>query len=129
MFAVAKKIRPVEATPPRQIPARGKVEANTSTWRERVSNELETRGRGAHADLVRHMKERHPKFSSGHLTELLAPDEKAGQARYSRYIGEINRYLWPDEFAAEIQPELEAVLRTMDADAQLRLADFLKSRK
>lgn len=126
MFAVAKKIRPVEATSPRQIPARGKIEANTPEWRERVTKELEGRGRGAAADLVRHLKERHPKFSSGYLAEMLGPDEKPGQARFSRYIPEINRYLWPSEFQAEIEPALVTILRTMNSGEQLSLAEFLR---
>ncbi len=94
MFAVAKRSKPVAANSARQIPT-PKVVANTPEWRARVNRELDSRGRGARADLTRHLKEKHPTFSSGQLTEILGPDEKPGQKRYSQYIDEIDRYLWP----------------------------------
>lgn len=124
MYAVAKKIRQVAPAEPEQIPPREKVEANTPAWRERVIGELDARGRGSRADLVRHMKTRFSGFSSGHLTELLGPDEKPGQARYSRYIDEINRYLWPHEFRA-IDDGLLRILRMMEPTEQKSLAEFL----
>lgn len=94
MFAVAKRSKPIAGSSARQIPV-AKVSANTPEWRLRVNTELDSRGRGARADLTRHLKEKHPTFSSGQLTEILGPDEKPGQKRYSQYIGEIDRYLWP----------------------------------
>ena len=124
MYAVAKKIRVVGAADGGQIPSREKIEANTPAWRERVSNELDERGRGARAELVRHMRTRFSGFSSGHLTELLGPDERPGQVRYSRYIAEINRHLWPAEFA-DIDEALLRTLRTMDLGEQRALAEFL----
>ena len=124
MFAVAKKIRTMGTASQVQIPAQEKVEANTPAWRDRVSAELDARGRGARAELVRHMKTRFPGFSSGHLTELLGPDERPGQARYSRYIAEINRHLWPLEFG-DIDETLLRTLRSMDAAEQRALAEFL----
>lgn len=124
MYAVAKKIRTLGADAPGQIPAREKMRANTPAWRERVSSELDARGRGARAELVRHMKTRFPGFSSGHLTELLGPDERPGQARYSRYIDEIDRFLWPAE-SGDIDETLLHELRAMDLEKQRALAEFL----
>lgn len=132
MYAVAKKIRTVAASPPGPIPSRKKVEAepNTPEWRERVSTELDARGRGARAELVRHMNARgYRSFSSGHLTELLGPDERPGQVRWSRYVAEINRYLWPEEHAGEVDESLLRTLRTMTLDEQRALAEFLAARK
>jgi hypothetical protein len=126
MYAVAKKIRTVGPANAGQIPAREKIEANTPEWRNRVSHELDTRGRGARADLVRYMKTRFPGFSTGHLTELLGPDERPGQARYSRYIAEINRHLWPLEFG-DIDETLLRTIRTMAPSEQRALAEFLAS--
>lgn len=126
MYAVAKKIRTVGSVSTGQIPAREKVETNTPEWRDRVIGELDARGRGSRADIVRHMKTRFPGFSSGHLTELLGPDERPGQIRYSRYITEINRYLWPTE-EAPIDEILLRTIRTMDAIEQRALAEFLAS--
>lgn len=124
MYAVAKKIRTVGPANAGQIPAREKIEANTPAWRERVIGELDDRGRGARAELVRYMQTKFSGFSSGQLTELLGPDERPGQVRYSRYIAEINRHLWPAEFA-DIDDGLLRTIRTMDAAEQRALAEFL----
>lgn len=124
MFEVAKNFKHVDETaaPSREISSR--VEPNTSTWRKRVKDELDARGRGARAGLVRHLKARHPAFSTGHLTDTLADDEKQGQKRYSQYVSEINRYLWPSE-STEIDERLMQVLRSMDRESQRALADTL----
>lgn len=94
MFAVAKKSRPIGAQAPREIPG-PRVSANTTEWRTKANAELDARGRGARADLTRHLRSRYPTFSSGQLTDILGNDEKPGQKRYSQYIDDINQYLWP----------------------------------
>lgn len=127
MFATVKKIRSVGAGSGVPIPARGKVEANTPEWRGRVELELSKRPRGEQAKIVEYVQRTYPKFSTGTMSGLLADDEKPGQARYSRYIPLINRYLWPQENA--IVPPLAEILRRMDPDEQRSLAEFLALRK
>ena len=134
MYAVAKKIRHVAADSDGQIPAQEKIEANTPEWRARVSEELNRRDResgrtrGARADLVRHMKTRFSGFSTGQLTELLGPDERPGQVRYSRYVPEISRYLWPDE-AKGINPTLLREIRGLDSEKQDALLNLIATWK
>lgn len=125
MFATVKKIRTVGPASSGQIPPT-KVEANTADWRARVKAELEKRPRGEQAKIVEFVQRWYPRFSAGTMTGLLAPDEKPGQQRYSRYIPLINRYLWPNEFA-EMDPALESVIKTMPLDEQRALAEFLKT--
>lgn len=139
MFAVAKKSKPVAPSGTRQIPA-PTVVANTPEWRGKVNAELDARGRGARADLTRHLKEKHPTFSSGQLTEILGPDEKPGQKRYSQYIPEIEAYLWPRlmplspdtgevkyliEGIANLDKNLVRLMVDLDPDEQHALAQFI----
>lgn len=123
MLVTVKKIRTVRPSPGGQIPPT-KVEANTSEWRERVQAELAKRPRGEASRVVRYVQRWFPKFSTGTMTGLLADDEVPGQLRHSKYIPLINRYLWPDEFA-EIDPNLERVIKTMPIEEQRALAEFL----
>lgn len=127
MFAIVKKVRTVANGSNGQIPP-SKVEANTHDWRTRVRTELDKRPRGEHAKIVEFVQRWYPRFSAGTLTGLLADDEKPGQQRYSRYVGLINRYLWPEEFG-EVDEQLARVLRTMTIDEQRALADFLATRR
>jgi hypothetical protein len=125
---VVKRIRAVvPGSSPGKIPD-GKVEANTSEWRERVIKELDKRPRGEQARIVEFVQRKYPRFSTGTMSGLLANDEKPGQVRYSRFIPLINQYLWPEEFAP-VDEGLVKVLRTMSIDEQRALAEFLSSRK
>lgn len=129
MFAVAKKIRTVDGGSSGPIPARGKVEANTFDWRERVRTEIAKRPRGEQAKIVAFVQRWYPRFSTGTMSGLLSEEEHGvpGKHSYSRYIPLINRYLWPDE--ADIDEQLLVVLRRMDPDEQRKLAEFLATQK
>lgn len=144
MYAVAKKSKPVADPTARQIPPPRLVIANTQEWRLRVNETLNARGRGARADLVRHLKERYPTFSSGQLSDILGTDEVPGQKRYSQYVRDIDEWLWgkpklmplsPDahemrhllERLVEADKDLLSELLDMDANEQKALAAFIKA--
>lgn len=74
------------------------VAANTAEWRDFVNERLDARGRGTRADLARFIKAKHPKFSTGQLSDILGPDEYPGQMRWTQYKADI------DAFVATITP-------------------------
>ncbi len=141
MFAVARKSKRIDSQAQEQIPA-PRVESTSHEWRARVNAELDARGRGSRAALLRHLQERHPKLSSGLLSETLGPNERPGQKRWTQYKDEIDQYLWPalmpltadtgelrhilDGLAPE-GIEILRELKTMDRDAQRALAAFITS--
>lgn len=139
MYAVARKSRTVAESSAGKISSPA-VEQNTPEWRERVNNELEKRGRGAQADLHRHLKAKYPRLSTGHLAETLGPDEKPGQRRYTQYRRDIDEYLWPRlmpltpdtneiryllDGLEDADKDLLRLIKDMDRDAQRKLAEFL----
>lgn len=141
MYSVARKNRPVGDSQTREIPG-PTVRANTKEWRDRVNVELDARGRGSRADLTRHLKARHASFSTGQLTDILGPDEKPGQKRYSQYIDEIEAYLWPQlmplsrdtgemkyllEGLANLDKDLLRTMLELDPEEQRALATFINA--
>jgi hypothetical protein len=125
---------------PAPSPSALNVEANTPEWRAWANEKLDSMGRGSRADLVRHLKTKHPRFSTGQLTEILGPDEKPGQRRYTQYKGEIDAFLKPklmplSRDTHELQYLLEGLasadldllrqIRDMSSDEQRALAQMI----